>query len=104
MQSMNLQEDEDQLCALLKVLRTSLKTLSAHLLVTKPQWTAWERAWRAAHHADVAGFERAINDLDSLVHFHHHEALGLQGAQQYLRVRNLIRCIQDIWPYSFEAH
>ena len=37
MQSMIHEEDEDQLCALLKVLRTSLKTLSPHVLVTKPQ-------------------------------------------------------------------
>jgi hypothetical protein len=48
-------------------------------------------------------FEQAINDLDSSIHVHQHQALGPQAAKQYLVVRDLIHCVQGIWPYFFET-
>jgi hypothetical protein len=95
--------EENQLFSLLHVLHVALRALSPHILVTRPQWTAWDRAWRAAQQGRIREFEQAINDLDSSIHVHQHQALGPQAAKQYLVVRDLIHCVQGIWPYFFET-
>jgi hypothetical protein len=95
--------EENQLFSLLHVLHVALRALSPLVLVTRPQWTAWDRAWRAAQQGRVREFEQAINDLDSSIHVHQHQALGPQASKQYLVVRDLIHCVQGIWPYFFEA-
>jgi hypothetical protein len=95
--------EENQLFSLLHVLHVALRALSPHVLVTRPQWTAWDRAWRAAQQGRVREFEQAINDLDSSIHVHQYQSLGPQAAKHYLVVRDLIHRVQGIWPYFFEA-
>ena len=51
-----------------------------------------------------AAFEKAINDLDTRIHFHSHHIQGQEGAAQYRLVRSLIHCTQDVWPSFFQAH
>ena len=102
--SANQIEEENQLFWLLRVTRVSMKRLSKHTLITKADWEMLDLAWHAAHANDVAAFEKAINDLDSCIHFHSHRILGQEGAAQYRLVRSLIHCIQNVWAGFFQAH
>ena len=105
MQTNFIQSDsENQLLWLLRMLRTAMQRLSKFTLMTKPEWDLLDQAWEAAQNHDVRAFEQAINDLDSKTHFHDHQLLGLEGGAQYRLVRELIRCVQDVWPDFFQAH
>ena len=99
-----MENEESQLLWLLRVLRVSMKRLSKHTLITKAEWDLLDQAWYAAQRGDVEAFEKAINDLDSKIHFHGHHVLGQEGAAQYRLVRSLIQCVQDVWPAFFQAH
>ena len=105
MQANIIQSDsENQLLCLLRMLRIAMQGLSKFTLLTQPEWDLLDQAWLGALENDVQVFEQAINDLDSKTHFHHHQLLGLEGGAQYRLVRELIRCVQDIWPAFFQAH
>lgn len=97
-------ETEDMLPALMRDLYRAMKHLSKHALVSKPAWTVFDRAWDAARRRDSARFEECINDLDSLTHLHHFEALDRETAAHYAVTRHLIRCVQGVSPYSFACH
>ena len=95
---------ENQLLWLLRMLRDAMRLLHKHMLLTKPEWALLNQAWQAVQRNDVDAFERAINDLDSKIHFHGHHVIGQVGAAQYRVVRSLIHCVQDVWPAFFQAH
>mgnify|MGYP001598439384 CR=1 FL=1 len=97
-------QNEDLLFGLIRDLYQAMKRLSQHALVCKPAWSVLDRTWDAACRHDSVRFEESINDLDSLVHLHHIEMLDREAASQYLVTRNLIRCVQEIWPYHFQPH
>lgn len=100
----NTSETEDLLVCLMRDLHRAMKRLSQRALISKPAWQILSRAGDAIHRNDAGGFESCINDLDSLIHLHHFEALDRETRSRYVVVRHLIRCVQEIWPYSFEAH
>ena len=102
--NLNPSDTENQLLCLLRMLRTAMQGLSKFTLLTQPEWDLLDQAWLGALENDVQVFEQAINDLDSKTHFHDHQLLGLEGGAQYRLVRELIRCVQDIWPAFFQAH
>ena len=105
MQTNFIQSDSgNQLLCLLRMLRTAMQGLSKFTLLTQPEWDLLDQAWVGALENDGRAFEQAINDLDSKLHFHDHQLLGLEGGAQYRLVRELIRCMQDIWPAFFQAH
>ena len=95
---------ENQLFSLLGMLDVAMKGLSRYALITKPERTLLDKAWHAAHQNNFAAFEKAINDLDSSIHFHDHHELGQEGAAQYRLVRAIIHCVQDVWPSYFQSH
>lgn len=99
-----IENEESQLLWLLRVLRVSMKRLSKHTLITKPEWDLFDQSWHAAQRDDAQAFEQAFNDLDSKIHFHGHHVLGQEGAAQYRVVRALIHCVQEVWPAFFQAH
>ena len=102
--NVNQIEEENQLFWLLRVTRVSIKRLSKHTLITKKDWETLDQAWHAALANDVAAFEKAINDLDTRIHFHSHHVLEQEGAAQYRLVRAFIHCVQDVWPSYFQVH